>query len=82
MANNKSYRILLASITYFKGEAGDEAVILVPKVKDSKWAAVENIIKKGEVGAGEVGAGEVGAGEIIEDIEKPADDVVEEEAEK
>ncbi len=49
LANNKSYRVLLASITYFKGESGDEAVILVPKEKDSKWAAVENIIKKAEI---------------------------------
>lgn len=46
LANNKSYRVLLASITYFKGEPGDEVVILVPKEKDSRWAAVENIIKK------------------------------------
>jgi hypothetical protein len=46
LANNKSYRVLLASITYFKGEPGDEVVVLIPKDKDTKWAAVENIIKK------------------------------------
>lgn len=51
LANNKSYRVLLASITYFKGEPGDEVVILVPKEKDSRWAAVENIIKKTAAGA-------------------------------
>ncbi|MDD5342187.1 MAG: hypothetical protein PHI73_02530 [Patescibacteria group bacterium] len=49
LANNRSYKVLLASITYFKGEPGDEVVILIPKDKDSKWAAVENIIKKGGI---------------------------------
>ncbi|MBU0707618.1 hypothetical protein KKG41_04565 [Patescibacteria group bacterium] len=48
LAKNKSFKVLLASVTYFKGESGDEVVILIPKDKDTKWAAVENIIKKGE----------------------------------
>lgn len=47
LANGKSHKVLLASITYFKGEAGDEVVILVPKDKQSVWAAVENIVKGG-----------------------------------
>lgn len=42
----KKWRILSASVTYFKGEVGDEVVILVPKNGPSRWAAVENIIKK------------------------------------
>ncbi|MBI4090114.1 MAG: hypothetical protein HY421_01810, partial [Candidatus Kerfeldbacteria bacterium] len=45
MAGDRTYRVLLASITYFKGDTGDEVVILVPKGKPSHWAAVENIIK-------------------------------------
>ncbi|KKR20474.1 MAG: 50S ribosomal protein L7/L12 [Parcubacteria group bacterium GW2011_GWE2_39_37] len=45
-AEGKSWRIINASVTYFKGEEGDEVIILVPKVGESKWAAVENIIKK------------------------------------
>ncbi|MFA5126478.1 MAG: hypothetical protein WC465_00560 [Patescibacteria group bacterium] len=45
LAGDKIYRVLLASITYFKGEEGDEVVILVPKEADSIWAAVENIIR-------------------------------------
>ncbi len=40
------WRVLTASVTYFKGAVGDEIVILVPQLKPSKWAAVENIIKK------------------------------------
>lgn len=41
------WRVLTASITYYKGQVGDEAVILVPKNSDSKWAAVDNVVRKG-----------------------------------
>ncbi|MEI7498252.1 MAG: hypothetical protein WCK11_03140 [Candidatus Falkowbacteria bacterium] len=43
----QSWRVLTASVTYFKGEFDDEAVIMVPKNGTSKWAAVEHIVKKG-----------------------------------
>ncbi|MFH1225809.1 MAG: hypothetical protein V1684_00780 [bacterium] len=39
------WKVLTASVTYFKGGAGDEVVILIPQKGQSKWAAVENIIK-------------------------------------
>jgi len=45
--DGKSYLLLTASVTYFKGDAGDQAIILVPKDDESTWAALENIIKKG-----------------------------------
>jgi hypothetical protein len=45
LAGDKIYRVLMASVTYFKGEEGDEIVILVPKDHDSTWSAVENVIK-------------------------------------
>jgi hypothetical protein len=40
------YKILLASITYFKIEPGDEVVIPVPAEKNSLWAAIENVLQK------------------------------------
>jgi len=43
----KTYRVLTASVTYFKGEVGDEVVILVPSATGARWAAIENIIRKG-----------------------------------
>ena len=43
---NRRWSVLKASVTYFKGEPGDEVVLLVPKNAPSKWAAVENIIKR------------------------------------
>lgn len=38
------YKVLDASVTYFKGVPGDEVVILVPAAGKSAWAAVENIV--------------------------------------
>lgn len=43
---DKIYKVLQASVTYFKGEEGDEIVVLIPKNAESKWAAVENILKR------------------------------------
>ncbi len=46
LVDGKRWKLLRASVTYFKGKAGDEVVILVPKNMKSSWAAVENIISK------------------------------------
>jgi len=46
VADGKTYKVLLASLTYFKAEAGDEVTIVVPKDQPAEWAAVENVIKK------------------------------------
>lgn len=43
----QTFRILTASVTYFKGETGDEVAAFVPKGQSASWAAVENIIKFG-----------------------------------
>ncbi len=47
LAEGKPYKVLLASLTYFKAEAGDEVTIVVPQSQETDWAAVENVIKKG-----------------------------------
>jgi len=41
----EAFDVLKASVTYFKGEEGDEVVALVPEDADSRWAAIENLIK-------------------------------------
>ncbi len=53
LAGSKTYKVLLASVTYFKGEPGDEIVILVPKGAEAGWAAVENTIKGSTGGSAE-----------------------------
>jgi len=40
------WRVLTASVSFFKGQDGDETVILIPGTTPSKWAAVENIIAR------------------------------------
>ena len=45
VSEHKKWRVLTASVTYFKAQLGDEIVILIPKNGDSKWAAVENVVK-------------------------------------
>lgn len=40
--NGKEYRILLASVTYFKANVGDQVSVIVPEDNpDAIWAAVE-----------------------------------------
>jgi hypothetical protein len=46
-SEGKPYKVLLASVTYFKAEPGDEVVIMIPRETDSVWAAIENVISKG-----------------------------------
>lgn len=43
---DRTYHVLSASVSYYQGQAGDEAVVLVPVHKISRWAALENVIKK------------------------------------
>lgn len=47
VADGKPFKVLLASLTYFKAELGDQVTIVLPKDHDSEWAAVENVIKNG-----------------------------------
>jgi len=47
VAGNKTYKVLLASVTYFHAEVGDKVTIVVPAKQDSEWAAIENILPKG-----------------------------------
>jgi len=39
------YRVLPASVTYFKAKTGDRLTILIPEENVSEWAAVENLIE-------------------------------------
>lgn len=46
LCDDEVYCVLPACVTYHKAELGDEVIILVPKETPSRWAAVENVIKK------------------------------------
>jgi hypothetical protein len=68
IGEGKTFRVLLASLTYFKAESGDEVTIVVPKDGESQWAAVENVIKHLGVAGGDSEFESVGA-EEAQDIE-------------
>ncbi len=48
IANAKAYKVLLASVTYFKAEVGDKITLIVPEVEDTEWGAIENVLPKNE----------------------------------
>lgn len=43
LASGKIYKVLSASVTYFKAKNNDEVIILIPQDKEAKWAAIENL---------------------------------------
>lgn len=43
-AGNNVYNVLFASVTYFKGNPGDEVTIVIPASEKATWAAIEAII--------------------------------------
>lgn len=44
--DGRRWRVLHASVTYYKGQPGDEVIILIPQQGESAWAAVENIVSR------------------------------------
>ena len=46
LAEGKPYRVLLASVTFYRAEVGDQVTILLPEDQDAKWGAVEAVIPK------------------------------------
>jgi hypothetical protein len=45
LVDKKLFKVLLASVTYYRGGIGDQVVILTPQGGVSSWAAIDNIIK-------------------------------------
>ena len=46
LAEGKALRVLLASVTFYRAEVGDQVTILLPKGSEAKWGAVEAVIPK------------------------------------
>lgn len=43
---HKEYRVLTASISFYKGKPGDEVILLAPLTGESEWATVDHLIAK------------------------------------
>ncbi len=50
LAEGRAYSVILASVTYFKAEVGDEITLIIPEHGESEWGAIENVIPKLEGG--------------------------------
>lgn len=70
IAESKTYKVLLASLTYFKAEAGDEVTIIAPKDEESEWAAVENVIKKAPGGGADMEMGDPSHHVVLDEDEE------------
>lgn len=46
LANGKAYKVLLASVTYYRAEVGDNVTLIVPEFEDSEWGAIDNVLPK------------------------------------
>ncbi|MDB4978927.1 MAG: hypothetical protein JWM56_1113 [Candidatus Peribacteria bacterium] len=46
LAEGKAFRTLLASVTFYRAEVGDQVTILLPQDGDAKWGAIEAVIPK------------------------------------
>lgn len=73
VADGTTYKVLLASLTYFKAEPGDEITVVVPKDGEAQWAAVENLVRKsgemGEQGNSSAQAPEASDEDLDQDLE-------------
>ena len=70
-SEGKKYKVLLASLTYFKAKEGDEVTLIVPKEKISEWGAVEAVIGTSEGNAKNLnGADQDNAEEENDDVLK------------
>lgn len=49
VVDGEPYRVLLASITYFRAEPGDEVAVVMPRELSASWVAIENVLQKGSL---------------------------------
>ena len=45
LSEGKAYRVLLASVTFYRAEVGDQVTVLLPQ-GEAQWAAVEAVLPK------------------------------------
>jgi hypothetical protein len=46
LAEGKAFRVLLASVTFYRAEVGDQVTIILPEKGGANWGAVEAVIPK------------------------------------
>lgn len=46
LSEGKAYRVLLASVTFYRAEVGDQVTILLPSGQEAIWATIEAVLPK------------------------------------
>lgn len=46
LAGAKAYKVLLASVTYYRAEVGDNVTLIVPALEECEWGAIDNVLPK------------------------------------
>jgi hypothetical protein len=46
LVEGRALRVLLASVTFYRAEVGDQVTVLLPTVGEAMWAAVEAVLPK------------------------------------
>lgn len=46
VAGKKSYKVLLASVTYYKAEIGDKVTLIIPEHESSEYGAIDNVLPR------------------------------------
>lgn len=44
LAEGKSYKVLYASVTFFRAKVGDQVTVIIPEEGPAEWAAIENVL--------------------------------------
>lgn len=70
LAEGKTFRVLLASVTFYRAEVGDQVSVILPKEGEARWAAMEAVVPKDV--AGKTMSGE-GSDHVEGDREEGAD---------
>ncbi|MBT3864498.1 hypothetical protein HOE67_03190 [Candidatus Peregrinibacteria bacterium] len=46
ITKTKAYKVLLASVTYYKGEIGDKVTLIIPEKEASDWGSIDNVLPR------------------------------------
>jgi hypothetical protein len=46
LTEGKALRVLLASVTFYRAEVGDQVTVLLPQGTEAQWAAIEAVLPK------------------------------------
>ncbi len=64
LAEGKPYRVLLASVTFYRADIGDQVSILLPEGQEAKWGAIDAVIPRSLSDANARGALQSDDGEL------------------